>query len=272
MDVGGSRTRYIEAGDPASPKLLLLHGMALLSEVWAANIDALAAQNHVVAVDMLGHGFTRPAEGLVPTIPAKLEHLARFTCKLGFDSFAVAGSSYGALIGALLYLEQRLPVTKLVITSSGSTFNTEAEFVAQTRNPKSIFHAPTVDQTVDTWKQRLSFNFANVQLFPHELALIAAHAYAQSWAQACWRTTVETMMDIERFRPFRILEHIDRIDIPTLVAWGRQDPGGVLASAEAAVKRMPNARIEVYDPCGHYPMIEHPQQYNESVLAFLRSR
>lgn len=272
MDVGGSQTRYIEAGNPASPKLLLLHGMALFAEVWAANIDALATQNHVVAVDMLGHGFTRPAQGLEPTIPAKLEHLAQFTRQLEWDQFAVAGSSYGALMGALLYLDAKLPVTKLIITSSGSTFNTEAEFVKQTDNPKSVFHAVTQDQPVESWQQRLAFNFANPELFPRELALIATHAYAQPWAQACWRSTVDTMLDIDSFRPFRILERIEEIRIPTLVAWGRQDPGGVLASAEAAVRRMPDARIDVYDPCGHYPMIEHPQRYNASALSFLASR
>lgn len=56
---------------------------------------------------------------------------------------------------------------------------------------------------------------------------------------------------------------------PTLVFWGRQDPGGTLAAAQAAVARMPAARLVDYDRCGHYPMIEHAQDWNREVLGFL---
>ncbi|MGH7714361.1 MAG: alpha/beta fold hydrolase, partial [Vulcanimicrobiaceae bacterium] len=71
---------------------------------------------------------------------------------------------------------------------------------------------------------------------------------------------------------FRVLERLEEFDVETLVVWGREDPGGVYESAVAAVKRMPNARLETFEHCGHMPMIEHPGEYNEALRAFLLGR
>jgi pimeloyl-ACP methyl ester carboxylesterase len=77
------------------------------------------------------------------------------------------------------------------------------------------------------------------------------------------------MVDEEEFGRFRILDRLEEIRVETLVVWGRQDRGGVLASAEAAVRRMPRARLIAFDRCGHMPMAEHPAEYTAAVRDFL---
>jgi pimeloyl-ACP methyl ester carboxylesterase len=39
--------------------------------------------------------------------------------------------------------------------------------------------------------------------------------------------------------------------------------------AEEFRDRMPNARLKFIDKCGHAPMIEHPDTFNELTLEFL---
>ena len=73
------------------------------------------------------------------------------------------------------------------------------------------------------------------------------------------------MGSAERFRPFRILERLEQLTLPTLVVWGRDDKGGSLDSATVAIQRMPNARLVTFDACGHYPMIEHPEVVAERI-------
>jgi pimeloyl-ACP methyl ester carboxylesterase len=34
--------------------------------------------------------------------------------------------------------------------------------------------------------------------------------------------------------------------------------------------RMPNAQLVVFDQCGHLPMIEHPERFNQTLRDFLR--
>src|SRR4051794_13157394 len=97
VDVDGAATRCMVAGAPDAPALLLIHGLTLTSEIWVRNIDALSRDFFVVAVDVLGHGFTRPRDGAPVGFAQKLEHLERFVELMKLQRLSVSGSSYGGL-------------------------------------------------------------------------------------------------------------------------------------------------------------------------------
>lgn len=269
INVAGTETRCVCAGDPAAPAVFLLHGLALTADVWLRNVDALAERYRVVAPDMLGHGFTRPASDAPVDIPAKIAHLRGLADALGIERLSLCGSSYGALIASLFFLANKERVAKLVINGSGSCFNTEEQLVAQVAKLHALYEPSLTQSTPEMWRDRIGNNFFDISKVPPELLLIAPLCYAQPWAAPRWAETMATMGSAERFRPFRILERLEALTAPTLVVWGRQDKGGSLESATAAVKRMPNARLVTFDACGHYPMIEHPQEYNRLVSDFL---
>ena len=71
----------------------------------------------------------------------------------------------------------------------------------------------------------------------------------------------------EVYRP--ILDNLDSITAPTLVIWGEQDTILPVAHAHVADERMPGARVHIFDPCGHIPQVERPEEVNELVLEFL---
>ena len=56
---------------------------------------------------------------------------------------------------------------------------------------------------------------------------------------------------------------------PTLLVWGRQDPIIPVAHAIAAAKAMPNARLCIFDQCGHMPLWEYPDEFVQAVMDFL---
>jgi pimeloyl-ACP methyl ester carboxylesterase len=49
----------------------------------------------------------------------------------------------------------------------------------------------------------------------------------------------------------KLPEHLGRIECPTLVLWGKQDKLIPLAHGEYYAKHIPQARLEVLEPCGH---------------------
>jgi 2-hydroxy-6-oxonona-2,4-dienedioate hydrolase len=269
VDVAGTETRCVVAGDADAPAVFLLHGLALTADVWLRNVDTLARNYRVVAPDMLGHGFTKPSSEAPITIPDKLQHLKALADALGIGRMALCGSSYGALIASLFFFENKERVSKLVINGSGSCFNTEEQLTAQVTKLHALYAPGLKTSTPEMWRERIANNFFDAANIPPELLLLAPFCYAQPWAAPRWAETMETMRDPERFRPFRILERLEELTLPTLVVWGRDDKGGLLESAMAAVKRMPNARLVTFNACGHYPMIEHPLQYNQLVSEFL---
>ena len=62
---------------------------------------------------------------------------------------------------------------------------------------------------------------------------------------------------------------LEDVRAPALVVWGREDRLIALPRAEAYVPRLPDARLVVFDGCGHNAMEERPQQVLAHVLPFL---
>src|ERR1700709_1418 len=58
LDASGVRTRYLHAGDPSKPTLVLLHGSGGHAEAYVRNLEAHAEHFSTWSIDMLGHGYT----------------------------------------------------------------------------------------------------------------------------------------------------------------------------------------------------------------------
>ncbi len=72
----------------------------------------------------------------------------------------------------------------------------------------------------------------------------------------------------ESLGDYDLLPHAGRITCPTFVVHGREDPIP-LASSEALVAAMPDARLVVLEGCGHVPYVEQPEALFAAVLPFL---
>jgi len=65
-----------------------------------------------------------------------------------------------------------------------------------------------------------------------------------------------------------ILQKLPTLTQPTLVLWGREDRVVPVIHSEAA-RRIPNARVQIFEHCGHVPQFEHPQSFDQAALKFL---
>lgn len=269
IDVDGIATRCLLAGDAAAPPLLLIHGLSLTSEVWVRNVDALGRDFRVIAVDLLGHGFTKPRDGNPTSFEDKIRHLDALIDTLRLEQVSISGSSYGGLIAANLVLRRRGKVRRLVINGSGSAFNTEDQLAVFMERLHAGYRPTLGESSPEMWRERLKGSVFDARCVPCELLAMLPLCYAQPWAVPCWDETVQTMQTPARFRPFRILDRLEQLDLPTLVVWGRDDKGGIYESAVAAVARMPRAELTAFDQCGHLPMLEHPERYNALLRDFL---
>ena len=69
IDAGGYRTRYLHAGDPSKPTLILLHGITGHAEAYVRNLKSHAAHFSVWAIDFIGHGYSSK-----PNHPLEIKH------------------------------------------------------------------------------------------------------------------------------------------------------------------------------------------------------
>ena len=71
---------------------------------------------------------------------------------------------------------------------------------------------------------------------------------------------------------YDIRHRLEEIDDPTLIVWGRNDRLVPVPAALAYKKRIgANARVEIFDGCGHVPQIERPVRFNRVLEEFLSS-
>ena len=270
IDIDGIPTRYLYAGDERAYPILFIHGHDLIAEVWLKNIDALAKDFFVVAPDSLGSGFTGPIDlGDTPAIAQRVAHLKKLVERFGWKRFCACGTSYGALLGTLLYLEMPDHIDKLVINGSASAFNSNEALLETLQNTYAYAKDKIANGDIEFWRTRVAKATYDPTSIPEPLLHMLTTAYAQPWLPTAWDKSLKSLMDLEASGPYRILDKLERIAIETLVVWGLNDKSALLEHAEQAVARMPNARLVTFDQCGHMMMCEHPERFNDTIRAFL---
>ena len=99
--VGTHEIFYREAGHPASPTVVLLHGFPSSSFMFRELITELAGDYHVIAPDHLGFGHSSmpPVDAFNYTFDALTDITLELLDQLGLDRFALYVQDYGAPIG-----------------------------------------------------------------------------------------------------------------------------------------------------------------------------
>src|SRR5437899_2435301 len=113
VTVFGANIHYVEAGDPAKPNVILLHGMGGNSANWALNIPALAANYHVIAPDQIGFGKSdKPM--IKYRVGTYVDFLDKFMSETKIEKASLVGNSLGGWIAGLMAIKYPNRVEKIV--------------------------------------------------------------------------------------------------------------------------------------------------------------
>jgi pimeloyl-ACP methyl ester carboxylesterase len=261
IEVEGVRLHYVEAGkgDP----VVLIHGWNGSTFSFRYTIPELARTHRVIAIDLLGFGYSaRPARGDY-SVTAQLRLVTGLMDRLGIERAAVVGHSMGGGIAMHLALSHPERVERLVLVDEAS----EREARRGLRAGKLLRHG----------------------LFL--LSPLALHA--EPLGRAVFRLAVHdpAMLTPEVFegyaRPLRVRGHLRgvgrqlrdrgrepvlepaRIRQPTLVLWGEHDRIISLPAGQELAQRIDGARLEMIRSAGHLPLEEQPETCNRVILEFL---
>lgn len=267
--VGDVDTRYYHAG--SGFPILLVHGVGVAADTWIRNIDGLAPHFEVFAPDLLGSGFTglhQVPEG--PPQPYLVEHLAKFVDQVGLQTFAVVGSSLGALIATLLYLRMPARVRKLALVSCSTLLGefdpTLREATLQSRENGRRAFAEVTPEVTRHRMANICFDPATV---PESLVLMQMTCNAMPGAAEAYERRMAGLLDFERAREHSVGPRIRDVRVPMLIVWGMQDPRGRYELAIQQFGHLPNARIVPFERCGHLPHLEHPLLFNDHLIRFM---
>jgi 2-hydroxy-6-oxonona-2,4-dienedioate hydrolase len=265
--VGGVRTRYLRAGDPGKPVLMLLHGSGGHAEAYVRNLAAHAEYFWTWAIDMLGHGYTdKPGHPL--EISHYVEHLMAVLRTIGIERASVSGESLGGWVAARAAVDHPDVVDRLVLNTAGGS---QADPAVMQRII-TLSMAAAENQTWDTVQARIKWLMADKSKDYDDLVASRQRIYRQTGFVAAMRDIMALQDPEIRARNILGPDEYGAITAPTLVLWTSDDPTADVAEGRRIASMIPGARFEVMPGCGHWPQYEDAKTFNRLHLDFLLGR
>jgi pimeloyl-ACP methyl ester carboxylesterase len=276
-DVSGKRIFYREAGDPARPMILLLHGFPASSHTYRELIPLLSGRYHVIAPDYLGSGFSdRPdPDQLTYTFDLLAQYVQGLLTALGDKPYVMYMQDFGAPVGYRVMMNKPGKLRGLVVQNAnayldGLTAPRQAFFkkASEDRSPENVqklFEFVGKEAIIqrqylrdvkgrehimspDSWTHDLNFlqsekdKKIQVQLFQDYFTNIEAYPRWQSFLRS--------------HKP------------PTLIVWGRKDPAFIAAGGSAYLRDLPDADLHMLD-AGHFAVEEKAVDIAKHIHGFM---
>lgn len=271
VEVDGATVHYQEFGDARKPTLILIHGYTASTYVWHAAAPLLAENDfHVVAVDLIGFGYSEKPAAFDYSIAAQARVVARFMNRLGIGRATIVGSSYGGAVAATLALDYAERVEKLVLVNA--VINDEVKNTALLK----LAAVPVFGEVVSPFlldskrffkrRMRSTIAPANHHLITDERVESIARPLNAADAH---RSVLATARGWDANR---IESDASFIAQPTLLVWGEDDSIIPVRNGEKLHDAILHSRLVVFKNCGHVPSEEAPENFVGVVSEFCRSR
>ncbi|KQX57819.1 MULTISPECIES: alpha/beta fold hydrolase [unclassified Streptomyces] len=275
VTVDGLDVFYREAGDPANPTLVLLHGFPSSSHMYRGLIAELADSYHLIAPDHIGFGAS--AAPAVEDFPYSFEKLTEITLglldALGVERFALYVQDYGAPIGLRIASRQPERVTAIVSQSGNAYLEGFTPFwdVLFAHAKDRAAHEAGVRELLTAEATRWQYTHG---VPADRLDRIAPEAWTLDQAgldrpgnqeiqlQLFW----DYQFNLDGYPAFQ--EYFRTHRPPLLAAWGRGDEIFGPAGAEAFARDLPDAEIHLLD-AGHFALETHGEEIAGLVRDFL---
>ena len=266
VDVDGVRVHYQEAGEAHAPALVLIHGFASSTLVWSKVFLRLAAAGfRVIAIDMLGFGYSGKPRNREYTIAGQAKLLVGLLDRLKIKSANLVGSSYGGAVAATCALDYPPRVEKLVLI--GTVNNNRPLGYKLMR----VFSSPVFGDVVSPLligSRRLLRRRMKRVYDRHEWVLDERRVDARHLPLRASGTQRAIIRTVRGWDAERISREAHLIKQPTLLLWGENDSEIPLADGERLHEQIPGSRLIVFLNCGHIPHEEYPEEFTGVVADF----
>jgi pimeloyl-ACP methyl ester carboxylesterase len=239
----------------SGPPLVYLHPAPGLA--WDPFLERLAGERTIYAPQVPGTTAGRPeqihaVDDLWDLVLVYEEAIRR----LELDRPDVLGHSFGGMLACELAAAYPRLFGRLVAFCPIGLWREDAPVANWLATPADempalVFHDPESEAARAVFAP------------PEDPAAIPAAIAAFSWAVGCTARFVWPVPDKG------LAKRLHRIEIPTLVVWGRDDRLVPVVYAEEFGRRIEGSRVEIVDGCGHIPQLEQPERTFALVSEFL---
>ncbi|MGO8958137.1 MAG: alpha/beta fold hydrolase [Streptosporangiaceae bacterium] len=240
-------TIHYQASGSGRPPLLLTHGFAATSAMFAPNLPALSLRNLVLTWDLRGHGRSDyPPDPACYDAAAALADMAALLDTTGADRAVLGGHSLGGYLSLDFAVRNPDRVAGLVLIDTGPGFRNDA--------------------ARDDWNRRAEVTAA--RLAERGLDAVRGSAELHGGEHRDATGLILAARGTLTQQDSHVLDGLPGIAAPTLIVVGARDTP-FLGAADYMAGKIADQRMVVVPDAGHAPNIDQPGLFNTEVRAFL---
>lgn len=252
---------YLDPAPDRQRVIVLLHGLGADAESWVFQYPVLiAAGFRPLAPDLPGFGRSA-AYAQRWSVKRTAEKLAAWLAALGVERFSLVGHSMGGAVAQELALICAERVEKLVLVNTFA--HLRIRFSGETRYLTRRFvtlNFRGLDQQAAQVAERV---------FPREDQTIWRDLVVEKILQASPRVYRQAMLSLAVFDARRKAK---KLSMPALVVTSEEDTTIAPSIQTELASRLPNARQVRIEQSGHAVLIDQAEEFNRTLLTFLRER
>ena len=261
----GVRLHWREAGDPAKPPVVWIHGGSIEdSSSMVADLEPFAARMRALFPDTRGHGLSERFERVEDyTYPKKAEDVLLWLDALRIERAVFGGASMGAALS--LWLAVHAPTrVRAVVSISGPPYAPLPEDVGWWKRHRPLVQAGRFEEYYD----------ANVRLRVGDEALARLKARPDRYVEVLGTLRLHSVASLlalldETYSRTEWLGDCARIRCPALVIAGADDHFPTVAMSRRVAETIPGARLHVVAGGGHFPNRSHRAEVQAVIGTFL---
>lgn len=271
IHVDGAKVHYQEFGDAARPTVIMIHGYTASAYVWNTTAPMLAdAGFRVIAIDMLGFGYSEKPSWFDYSIQSQARMISRFMDRLSIGRATIVGSSYGGAVALNLTLDYPERVEKLVLVDAVCNDDVLTHPILRLTSIRGIGEllTPFIADSKLFLRKRMHSTLAKANhhmIDKDRIDNVRRPLLAKDGHHSLLATS-------RNWSACHLEQDAHLINQPTLIIWGEQDTVIPIKNGYKLHNEILNSRLIVVKDCGHVPQEEKSDLFIELVSEFCRDK
>ena len=249
---------YLEGGEGET--VMLVHGFTADKDSWIRFAKSIIGHNHVVIVDLPGHGQSTYCKQCSYSITSQAQYLKQIVDNLGIDQMHLAGNSMGGRISLAFTHKFQYRVKSLALfNSAGVNAPNPSEFNKLLEQGKNIFDI----KSKKDFDLLMALSMSSPPFLPWPVKSIKYQQYLA-------RNTIHQKIynDITQ-ELWGVKDILHTIQVPVFILWGKEDKLIDVSCVPIFENKLANTKTVILENTGHCPMLEKPKLSAKHYLEFL---
>lgn len=256
------------------PTIAFLHGYPSASYDYYKVLPHLEKEFSFVIHDHLGFGLSDKPTNYSYSLIEQAEMAIELWKQLELKEIHLVSHDYGTTVANEIIVRKLQgfePVKIKTVTFCNGSMHIE---LAQLKLVQKLLKHPYWGKYLVAFMNKRTF-IKTMQDIWFDKNLCDLNEMSELWDLLMLNAGKEVLHKISQYNNERVkywnrwIPALTQLDIPTHILWAQQDPIAVKAIAEQLHKEIPNAVYTKIENCGHYPMLEKPEEWSEKMMEFI---